>query len=316
MRDLLIGHNGFVGSTLSRQRAFDVMLNSKTIDGAAGSSFGTVVCAAAPGSMFEANRFPERDAERIDQIIAQIGRIGAKRFVLVSTIAVLKGFAALDERTTDFEEVTPYGVNRRRLEAFVTQQYPRALVVRLPALFGAGLKKNFLFDIRNPVPSMLTADKLVQLEAGLPADLAAVVGDIYDWSEEYRIAIIDRNRLERSGKRAALEEVVTGLDMSAVLFANPASRYQFYDMSRLWRDIGIALDHDLATLHLAPEPVEAGTIFTAVSDKTMPESSARVHTEDMRTAYAAMWNREGPYMIKREDVIDRIRHLFATQALT
>jgi hypothetical protein len=48
-----------------------------------------LVCAAAPGSMFEANCFPERDRAAIDAVIARLDKVGARQMVLISTIATL-----------------------------------------------------------------------------------------------------------------------------------------------------------------------------------------------------------------------------------
>jgi len=310
MTDALIGSTGFVGTSLSRQRGFDARLTSRTIDGAAGSRFGTLVCAAAPGSMFDANRLPERDRERIDQLIAQLDRIEAERFVLVSTIAVLDNFAAHDEATTDFETVTPYGVNRRRLEAFVAERFPGGLIVRLPALFGEGLKKNFLFDLSNPVPSMLTAEKLARMRAGVGTGLAALVDAGYRWDEALSIHVLDRDVLEASGRRQALEEAVAGIGMSAVLFTNPDSRFQFYDMTRLWDDIALGLAHGLPTLHLAPGPLRAGDIYAALRGTAMPQGTARPHAEDMRTAHAALFGGSGDYIADGESVMAAIKAWF------
>lgn len=314
MMDALIGHSGFVGSILSRQRDFDVTLNSGTIDDAAGASFGTVLCAAAPGSMFDANRLPERDRQGIDRLIGQLRRIEAERFVLISTIAVLNDFAAADEDTADFETEVPYGAHRRRLEEAVADRFPGALIIRLPALFGEGLKKNFLFDLDNPVPSMLTDEALARMTDGVPADLAALVGHIYRRDDALSVHVVDRDRLAASGRRRELEAAVDDLGLSAVLFTNPDSRFQFYDMTRLWRDIERGLDHRLGTLHLAPEPVAAAEIYRVLRGTAMPRGSARLHQEDMRTAHAGLWGGSGPYIASGEEVIAGIADHFRRTA--
>lgn len=312
--DALIGSTGFVGGHLSGQHGFGAGFNSRTIGEARGRAFDTVVCAAAPGSMFEANRFPDQDAERIGGLIDSLKGIAAKRMVLVSTIAVLADFRADDEGTTAFQETTAYGVNRRALEVACAELFERCLVVRLPALFGAGLKKNFLFDILNPMPSMLGEEPLATLRAALPADLAGALDGLYAKDEALGLWVIDRAALEASGKRAAFDEAVTALGRSAIGFTNPASRFQYYDMSRLWADIGLGLEAGLDVLHLSPEPTEAGRVFEAVTGRAMPETGARVHQEDMRTRHADLWGREGGYNAGTAQVLSRVKAFCAAEA--
>jgi len=64
LADGIIGYTGFVGEHLSSQRKFAGHFNSKNICDMAQSKFDTIVCAAAPGSMFEANKYPERDWDK------------------------------------------------------------------------------------------------------------------------------------------------------------------------------------------------------------------------------------------------------------
>ncbi|WP_159873354.1 hypothetical protein [Novosphingobium sp. 9U] len=302
--DGLIGHTGFVGSNLVRQHDFGARFNSANVGGMAGAAFDTLVCAAAPGSMFEANRFADRDAARIDALIGQLDAVGsATRFVLISTVAVLAGFAAEDEDTTAFETATPYGVNRRRLEAFVAERFPGALVVRLPALFGPGLKKNFLFDLMNPMPSMVPPAKLEQLHDVAGGSLAPLLDTLYPLDAELGMHVIDRASLDATGRRAALEEAIVDAGLGALRFTHPDSRFQFYDMRRLWRDIGLGLEHELDVLHLSPPALTAGEVHQAVTGAPMPETSARVHSEDMRTRHGALWGQDGPYMATREQVL-------------
>jgi nucleoside-diphosphate-sugar epimerase len=154
--DAIIGHTGFVGAALSGQHSFPAKFNSRNVETIFGQRFETLVCAAAPGSMLEANSAPERDRAAIEALTAQLSDVKAQRFVLISSIAVLADFAAGDDEDTQaFQEALAYGRHRRMLEAFCETRFDTCLVVRLPALFGQGLRKNFVFDLMNPVPTLL-----------------------------------------------------------------------------------------------------------------------------------------------------------------
>lgn len=310
--DALIGATGFVGGVLAAQHPFAARFNSSTIDSAAGQAFGTVVCAAAPGSMFEANRFPDRDAARMDALMAQIDRIGAARFVLISSIAVLADFAAGDdEDTTGFQTGLAYGRNRRRLEVFCAERFKDCLIVRLPALYGPGLRKNFIFDLLNPVPSMLTPAKFDALRGDLPADLAALLLRIYRWKDEVQMQALDRTALASSGARAALEAALTARGATAVQFTNPGSTFQYYGLARLWDDIGAARAAGLDVVHLATEPLRADAIHARLMGVPMPATGARPHAEDMRTRAApALRGHDGPYLAGAGAVLDDLARFF------
>ena len=89
----LIGYTGFVGGALAGQAAFSAKFNSKNIADIAGRSFDTVICAAASGAMFEANRFPDRDLQKIRALMDHLCGVKAKRLVLISSIAALADWA-------------------------------------------------------------------------------------------------------------------------------------------------------------------------------------------------------------------------------
>lgn len=48
------------------------------------------------------------------------------------------------------------------------EDFPDALIVRLPALYGRGLRKNFLYDLHTIAPSMIKPDKYQELAAKSP----------------------------------------------------------------------------------------------------------------------------------------------------
>jgi hypothetical protein len=305
--DAVIGNTGFVGGHLCRQHHFEARFNSRNIDEAAGRHYQTVVCAAAPGSMFEANRFPERDRERVEGLIAQLGRIGAQRFVLLSSIAVLGDFdGGYDESTTAFQTDLAYGRHRRQLEVFCQGHFADCLIVRLPALFGDGLKKNFLFDILNPVPTMLNEEAYQGLLQGSPPALRDALPAVYTWDGRLGMHVVDRTALEHSSLRADFDAAVIETGLSALRFTHPDSRFQYYDIARLWSDIDRCEEADLRVIHLAPEPLSAGEIYWAITQRPMPATEARVHREDMRTRHSALWGRDDGYIENAGSVLPRI----------
>ena len=147
----LIGYTGFVGSNLNRQAEFHNFYNSKNLHKIKDQHFDAVFCAGAPAVKWMANKFPERDDASINGIIENLEAIGsAKLFVLISTIDV---YPTLTKHAEDFPcesgDNHTYGRNRLRLEKFVLEQFPNCLIVRLPAMFGEGMKKNYIYDLIN-----------------------------------------------------------------------------------------------------------------------------------------------------------------------
>ena len=145
----LIGYTGFVGGTLHRARPFDAMVNSKTIGDLRGRSFDLVVCAGVPAVKWLANKEPEADRTSIATLTDTLATVQAREFVLISTIDVYldPGVAADEDHVIDAASNHAYGRHRRELEEWVTTRFPTTRIVRLPALFGDGLKKNVIFDL-------------------------------------------------------------------------------------------------------------------------------------------------------------------------
>lgn len=310
----LVGHTGFVGTALLRQTAFSHRYNSRNIADIDGQDFATLVCAAAPGSMIEANRCPQRDREQIEALIQRLSRTRARSFVLVSSIAVLADFAAGYGETTDaFQQALAYGRHRRELEAFVEDHFAESLIVRLPALFGRGLRKNFVFDLLNPVPAMLTPAKFADLVGKLDRPLASLVKDLYAPDTATGLLRLDRQALDSFGRRSALEGAVTAVGCSAMQFHNPETTYQYYDIERLWSDIGIALRAGLSHIHLVSEPLGAAAIHKRLTGRDMPETGARLHREDMHTRHAALWGATGPYQYDAAATLDRVAAFYADE---
>mgnify|MGYP002620311258 CR=1 FL=1 len=307
MHDALVGATGFVGGNLLRQREFGATYRSSTIDLARGSRFGTLVIAGAPGSMFAANRDPDADAQAIRTMTDVLRTTKAVQAVLISTIAVLADPASgADEAASEFEATLAYGRHRRQLERWCHDHFPRCLVVRLPALFGTGLRKNFLFDLHNPMPSMLTDARYASLLLTLDPRTAKIVRNHYHWSDAGAMWILDRAEWRTSADRTSTEQLVAAAGFSAVGFTNPESQFQYYPLRRLWRDIKVATDAGLDMLHCATAPVRAGDVFERLAGGEMPTSPARIHRERMTTRHGHLWGRDSEFLMSRDEVLDEI----------
>lgn len=142
----LIGYTGFVGGNLRRQYPFDALFNSTNIEEIAGRSFDLVVCAGARAEKWKANAEPERDREGIERLTRALMQVHAQKLVLISTVDVFLNPVDVDEESPVATTGLPaYGRHRRLLEEMVASRFD-SLIVRLPALYGHGLKKNIIYD--------------------------------------------------------------------------------------------------------------------------------------------------------------------------
>lgn len=148
MHNGLIGYTGFVGTNIDGVFDPHHRFNSKNIDLIQGMEFDHLIVAAAPGVKWYANQNPEDDLQSIKSLILNLSRVTCRKLTLISTIDVY-GNAY---NVTEDDEPTPnckYGDHRLMLEHFILDFFSGAMVVRLPGLFGHGLRKNALFDFIN-----------------------------------------------------------------------------------------------------------------------------------------------------------------------
>ena len=147
MPDALIGFTGFVGGNLLRQKHFDDLYNSGNIEQIAGREYELLVCAGAPAEKWKANRDPEKDREIIQRLLNCLEKVRARETIVISTVDVYPTPIDVDERTViDERQCSPYGKHRLMIERAAVSLL-QATVVRLPGLFGKGIKKNIVFDL-------------------------------------------------------------------------------------------------------------------------------------------------------------------------
>lgn len=145
----LIGFTGFVGGTLHRASAFDLLINSKNTNDLRGKSFDLVICAGVPAAKWLANAHPEDDRKAIASIRDALDSTEIGELILISTIDVYcdPGAACDEDDVIDASRNHAYGKHRFELECWAVNRFRKTRIVRLPALFGEGLKKNVIFDL-------------------------------------------------------------------------------------------------------------------------------------------------------------------------
>ena len=147
-RSALIGHTGLVGNNLARQHQFDDLFNSANIQQIVGNHYELLVCSGVAGTKWIANMDPVRDKANIAGLMDKLKTVTTDCLILMSTVDVYGNPHQVDEDTPiDLTLQTPYGRNRHRFEQMICDHFPRVLTVRLPAIYGWGLKKNALYDL-------------------------------------------------------------------------------------------------------------------------------------------------------------------------
>lgn len=311
MMRALVGHSGFVGTNLKASASFDRLFNSRTIHEIAGGRFDLVVCAAAPATMWAANRDPEGDLANLRGLIDHLASARIDRLVLISTIAVLADPAAgLDEGTTAFETRTAYGRNRRLLEVELAARFPRLHVLRLPALYGLGLKKNFIFDLLNPVPSFLKPDAYEALVAAMPPEGAGLARRFFIPDAALGMMRFERGAAEGAGARRPLEAAFAAAGFTAARFTNSDSCFQYYGLHRLWGDIERCVALDLPLLHLASGPLRAADLHFALTGEPFANDRPPLYRENMHSRHAAAWGGAAPYLYSASDTLADLRSFF------
>jgi nucleoside-diphosphate-sugar epimerase len=144
----LFGFTGFVGGNLESQHPFDDLFNSANSAESCGRHYDLVIFAAARAEKWRINQDAAGDRQHISELEALISGVSATRFVLISTVDVYRDPTSVDEHSPIVTDgLDPYGAHRYQLERHVRAAHPNALIVRLPGLFGPGLKKNVVFDL-------------------------------------------------------------------------------------------------------------------------------------------------------------------------
>lgn len=295
----LVGYTGFVGSNIYEPNRFDAAYNSKNIEYAYGTNPDLLIYAGLRAEKYLANNAPEKDMQLIEQAEFNIRKINPKKLVLISTIDVFKVPKGVDENSViDTENLHAYGYNRYQLELWVRKNYPDALIIRLPGLFGKNIKKNFIYDYINVIPFMLKEEKFEEL-AGKDSDLKK-----YYKAQDNGFYTVNVSEQDR----ALLKEKFKALGFSALNFTDSRSVYQFYNLGLLWKDIQIALKEGITLWHPATEPISVRELYKYLTGNDFVNELGGVPADyDYRTVYADVFGGKDGYICDKALLLEEIK---------
>ena len=278
---------------------FDAVYNSKNIQEAFGTNPDLLVYAGLRAEKYLANNEPKKDLEQIRIAENNILRINPKKLVLISTIDVFKKPSGVDENSViETDGLHAYGYNRYLLECWVRENYPDALIIRLPGLFGKNIKKNFIYDFINVIPFMLKEDKYLELSQKNPEIMNYYVKQDNGF---YKVSVKDE---EREGLKNMFKES----GFSALNFTDSRSRYQFYYLRNLWADINTALKAGIKLWHPATEPVSAEELYKYLTGEEFVNELDGIPADyDYRTIHDAAFGGSSGYISDKAKVLKDIK---------
>ncbi|WP_160683812.1 sugar nucleotide-binding protein [Clostridium sp. C2-6-12] len=296
---ILVGYTGFVGSNLVNMCNFKGKYNSKNIEDAFESNPDLLIYAGVKAEKFLANKEPEKDYEIIKNAFNNIKKINPKHIVLISTIDVYKNPVDVDESTEiDTSNLHPYGYNRYELEKMVSENFENHTIIRLPGLFGKNLKKNFIYDLINIIPTMLNKEKFMQL-----CDKNNLIKEYYIKQENDFYECKDITQSEK----IKLKDYFNNIGFSALNFTDSRGCFQFYNLEYLYQHIDIAIKNNVRLLNLAVEPLTVNEIYEAIMGiKFENEISKIVPNYNYKTKYSEIFDGSNGYIFNKDFVLKEI----------
>lgn len=296
----LVGYTGFVGSNIYTSGNIDKVYNSKNIREAYGTKPEILIYAGLRAEKYLANNFPDKDFELILQAEENIKKISPKRLVLISTIDVFKNpNEKYEDSQIEIEGLQAYGLNRYKLEKWVSDNYMDSLIIRLPGLYGINIKKNFIYDMKNIIPFMLKEDKFMEL--------SSTNSDLIKYYNKQDNGFYKLSNISESQK-LLLRNIFINIGFTAMNFTDSRNMYQFYPLSRLRNDIDIAIKNNIKVLNVATEPVSSGELYSYITGKEFKnEFLSTPISYNYKTRYANIFGGKDGYFMNKIQILEDIK---------
>lgn len=302
---VLVGNTGFVGSNLCASYKFDKVVNSKNVCELYGQKPDVLVYAGVTGTKWLANQYPEQDNKVIESTKINIEKINPQKLILISTVDVYNPLVGVDEDSkVQISTLHQYGKNRACLENWVREHQIDYNIIRLPAIYGMNLKKNFLYDMIHIIPSILSPNMMDKVLSEMPDAM-----EYYSLNEEgnYKLHGIAYN------KYIELREKFANAKVNALSFTNSDSEYQFYNLKNLWNHIQLIIEQDIKEVNLVSEPVAAKDVYAKVYGKEFFNNSVEKIKYNITSKYSHQLQGKQNYLYSREEELEDINEFAISQ---
>lgn len=297
----LVGYTGFVGSNIAQKGDFNNLYNSKNVEQGYGSNPDILVYAGVTGTKYIANKFPDQDLEIIESAKKNILGFSPKKLVLISTIDV---YTKPDGQNEDCEPNSTsdfvYGYHRKELEKWVMENVDDYLIVRLPGIYGNNIRKNFIFDMINPIPHALS-EKLYEdfsMKEVIIKNLYSCGND--GFYHHTKLNNIEENELIRAFYR---------IKFTSLNFTDSRGVFQYYNLKDLWEHLEVAIKNNLKILNIATEPFLISELYEYIYKNTfVNEVSDNIPYYNFKTKHDLLFNGKDGYIFNKEQIIKDIKN--------
>lgn len=290
---ILVGYTGFVGSNLYETMKFDKVFNSKNIKDSFGLNPDLLIYAGVTGTKFLANQYPQDDLKIIENAKENILKINPKKLVLISSVDV---YDDLEEKNEDYiidpSRLHTYGKNRYELEQWVIKNIKDFHIVRLPAIYGENLKKNYIHDLINPCPTFITESKFHELLNNFEK-----LSKYYKREKDYyRLTYYDK----------CLISFFQYSKDNALHFTDSKSSYQYFNLKKLYLLIQEVIEKNISIINVVTPPIESAKLYYEINEKKFKNEITKQPIKyNLKTKYdlVTFKNKNG-YLLSEKECLD------------
>ena len=92
---------------------------------------------------------------------------------------------------------------------------------------------------------------------------------------------------------------------------NPNSKYQYYNLENLIKDINVVYKLGVKYLNISTEPIYAKNIYQFLTKKKMKSNNAKIYSANMVSRYAKLWGDEKKiYLYKKKIILNDLKKFY------